>query len=163
MVTLSWIVHTRYLLQEPQQFITNLPEVAMPNPVQNTTMKRVTGKGDPDHNLIFENIAAQVIMIPTEAAQGHNTGIDATTIGAAHNDHAPPIDATATDLAMTHHINCVADHPHIEVLQLTNPEIAGDHAHDHPTNGKAGLTQINFTFQQIMWKTTPQEEPKGEN
>ena len=45
-VTLSWIVHTRYLLQEPQQFITNLPEVAKPGKVQDTTIKTDTGKAD---------------------------------------------------------------------------------------------------------------------
>ena len=28
---------------------------------------------------------------------------------------------------------------------------------------KAGPTQIKFTFQQITRKTTPQEEPEGEN
>ena len=39
MVTLPWIIHTRYLLQEAQQFITNLPEVAMPDPVHDKTMK----------------------------------------------------------------------------------------------------------------------------
>ena len=57
MVTLAWIVHTRYLLQEPQQFITNLPEDAMPDLVQDTTVKKETGKAYPDHNLIFKNIS----------------------------------------------------------------------------------------------------------
>ena len=58
MVTLSWIAQTRYLLQEPQQFITNLPEVTMPDLLQDTSMKKETGKVNPDHNLIFENIVA---------------------------------------------------------------------------------------------------------
>ena len=91
-VTLSWIVHTRYLLQEPQQFTTNLPEVIMPKHVQDTTMKTETGKANPDHNLIFTNIAAQVVMIPKGAAQGYNTGIDTATIGAAHDSHTPSIE-----------------------------------------------------------------------
>ena len=59
MVTLSWIVYTGYLLLEPQQIITNpnLPEGAMPDQVQDKTMKTGTGKVDPDHNLIFASIA----------------------------------------------------------------------------------------------------------
>ena len=106
----------------------------MPDQIQDTTMKTETGKADPDHNLIFKNIAAQVIMIPTEAAQGHNTGIDTATTGAAHDDHALPMEATAINLTMTHHIDCITDHPQIELLQLTNSEIAVDHAHDHLTD-----------------------------
>ena len=35
---------------------------------------------------------------------------------------------------MTHHINLIADHPHIEVPQLTTPEIIVDLIHVHPTN-----------------------------
>ena len=73
-------------------------------------------------------------MIHTEAAHGHNTRINAATTGAAHNAHAPPIEVTAINLTVTHHIYHIADHPHIEVLQLTTPEIIVDHAHDHPTN-----------------------------
>ena len=60
MVTLSWIDHTGYLLQEPQQIITNpnLPEAVMPDQVHYATMKTGTGKVDLDHNLIFADIAA---------------------------------------------------------------------------------------------------------
>ena len=123
MVTLSWIVHTRYLLQKPQQFITNLPEVPLPDLVQDTTMKKEKGEANLDHNLIFENIAACIIAILTEAVQGHNTRIDAATTGAAHNNCALPIEATTIDLTMTHHIDYITDHPHIEGLQLINPEI----------------------------------------
>ena len=46
----------------------------------------------------------------------------------------PHIETAAIDPAMTHHINHIADHPHLEVLQLTNPEITIDHTQDHPTN-----------------------------
>ena len=72
MITLSLIVHTGYLLQEPQQIITNpnLTEATMPDQVQGTTMKTGTGEVDPDNNLIFADIAAQVIVIHVEAAQG---------------------------------------------------------------------------------------------
>ena len=52
-----------------------------------------------------------------------------------HNDdHTPPIEATVIDLTMTHHIDHITDHPHIEVLQRINPEITVDHTHNHPTN-----------------------------
>ena len=59
-------------------------------------------------------------MIPTEAILDYNTRIDAATTGAAHDDLTPPLEATAIDLVMTHHIT---DHPHIEALQVINPEI----------------------------------------
>ena len=125
MVTLSWIVHTRYLLQEPQQIITNpnLTEVTMIDQVHNTTMQTEICEVNPDHNLIFTDIAAQVITIHTEATQDHNIGIIRATTGAAHNAHSPPIMVTVIDLAMTCHINLIADHPHIETLLLPTPEI----------------------------------------
>ena len=77
---------------------------------------------------------AQVIRIHTKVTQGHNSRIIAATTGAAHDAHTPPIEVTAIDLATTHHIDLITDHPHIEVLQLTTPEITVDHTHDHPTN-----------------------------
>ena len=59
-VTLSWIVHPGYLPQEPQQIITNpnLTETALPDQVQDTTMKTGTGEVIPGHNLIFTDITA---------------------------------------------------------------------------------------------------------
>ena len=116
MVTFLWTVHTQYLLQELQWLTTNLTEVTMPDQVQGTTMMIGTDKAKQDHSLTFEGTAAQVIMIPVEAAVDHNTGIDAVTTGAAHDNLTPPIEATAIDLAMTHHINHTADHPHLEAL-----------------------------------------------
>ena len=109
-------------------------------------MKTGTGEVDPDHNLIFTDIADGVITIYTEATQGHNTRINAATNGAAHNAHAPPIEATAINLTATHHINHTTVHPHIEVLQLTTPEITLDHAHDHLTNlqGKTCTDQVSI-------------------
>ena len=114
--------------------------------VQDTTMKTETGKADPDHNLIFKDIAAQVIITHTEAPQGHNTRINAATTAAAHKNHSPPIEATAIDPIMTHYINHIAVHPQIEVLQLTNPEITVDHIHDHPTDlhGKTHTYQVHI-------------------
>ena len=44
------------------------------------------------------------------------------------------MEITAIDLAMTHHNDHIADHPHIGVPQLTSLDITVDHAHDHPTN-----------------------------
>ena len=60
MATLSWIVHIGYLLQEPQQLITNpnLLEVTMLDQVQGTTVKTGTGEVNPDHDLIFTGSAA---------------------------------------------------------------------------------------------------------
>ena len=144
-------------------FITNLPEVSLPDQVQNATMKKETGEADPDHNLIFENIAARVIMILTEAPLGHNTRIDAATIGAAHNDCTPSIEATAIDLATTCHIDYITDHPHIEVLQLINPEITVDHTHNHPTDlyGRTHTDQVHIPADHE--ENAPQEEPDGEN
>ena len=92
----------------------------MTDQVQDTTMKTQIGTANPGHNPILKGITAPVITIPTKATQGHNTGIDTATIRAVHDDHAPPVEATAIGPTGTHHI---ADHPHIEVLQLTNPEI----------------------------------------
>ena len=84
-------------------------------------------------------------MIPVEADLDHNAGIDAATTGAAHNDLTEPIEATAIDLAMTHHINHIVDHPHIEVLQVIDPEITVGHIHDHPTDlqGMNHLDQVH--------------------
>ena len=49
-----------YLLQEPQQIITNpdLTEATMPDQVHETTMKTGTGEVNPDHNLSFADITA---------------------------------------------------------------------------------------------------------
>ena len=106
----------------------------MPDHIQGNTIKTGTGKVDPDNNLIFTDTAAQVIMIHTEATPGHNIGIIIATTGAAHNTHAPPIGVTALDPVTKHHVDHITDHPHIEVLWLTTPEVTVDHAHDQPTN-----------------------------
>ena len=60
MVIWSWIVHKGYLLQEPQQNITNsdLTEATMSDQVQGNIVKKGTGEVIPDHNLIFTDIAA---------------------------------------------------------------------------------------------------------
>ena len=136
MVTLSWAAQTGCLLWEPQQNITN-PDLTDADPigqVQDTTMKTRTGEVIPDHNLIFTDIAAQVIMTYTEAAPGHAIGIITVTPGVAHGAHVPHIEITVNDPAMTHHTDLITDHPHIEVPLLTTPEIIVDHIHIHPTN-----------------------------
>ena len=66
-------------------------------------MKTGTGEVVPGHNLIFTNIAAQVIMTHTEATPGHDIGIIAATPGVAHNAHAQHIEITAIDPTMTQH------------------------------------------------------------
>ena len=106
----------------------------MPDHVQDTTMKIETGEADPDHSLIFEDITAQAITIHIEATLDHDTKIDAAFTGAAHDYCTPPIEATAINLTMTCNIDHITDHPHIEVLQLINPEIVVGHIYDHPTD-----------------------------
>ena len=70
-----------------------------------------TDKVNPDCTLTTENITAQVIVIPIEAALDHNTRIDAATTGAVHDNLTPPIEATAIDLVTTLHIDHITDHP----------------------------------------------------
>ena len=65
------------------------------------------------------------------------TRIDAATTGAAHNNLTQPIETTAIDLTATHHTDHIADHPHIEALQVIDPEITVDHIHDHPIDLQA--------------------------
>ena len=92
-----------------------------------------TDEANPDHSLTFKDIAAP-IAIHIEATLGHNDRIDAATRGAAHGDLVPPIEATAIDLTMKHCMNHIADHPHIETLQVISPEITVGHIHEHPTD-----------------------------
>ena len=115
----------------------------MPEQGQGTTMKTGKGEANPDHYLIFTDIAAQVIAIHTEATQGHNIGIIAATTVVAHDAHALPIEVTTINLAMTHHIDCTTDHPHIEVLNLSTPEMTVGHAHNHPTDIQGETTHTD--------------------
>ena len=165
MVTLSWIVHTGYLPWKPQHNTTNpdLMEATMPDQVQGTIVKTGTGKVIPDDNLIFADITAQTIMIHIEATPGHDIGIIIATPGVAYDAHSPHIEITVINPAVTHHTDLITDHPHIEVLQLTTPEIKADNDHVHPTILKVRFTQLTFTFLQIMRQTTPREEPKSKN
>ena len=57
-VTLSWTVHTEYLLQELQQHITNHTSITTPDKVQGTTVKTETDEADQDHSPIFTDITA---------------------------------------------------------------------------------------------------------
>ena len=102
-----------------------------------------TYKVKPDHILTRENITGQVIVIPIEAALDQNTGIDATTTGAGHDNLTPPIEVETINLATTLHIDHISDHPHIEALQGIDPESAEGHIHDHPT----GLQDMNHIDQ----------------
>ena len=86
-------------------------------------------------------------MTHTEATQGHNIGIIAATPGVAHDAHIPHIEITVISPTMTHHTNLIADHPHIEVPQLTTPEIIVDHIHMYPTNlqGEICMSHSHFS------------------
>ena len=116
--------------------ITNpdLTEATPPDQVQDTTTKTGTVKVVPDHNLIFTDIAAQVIITHTEAAPGHDTGIITATPGVTHDAHTPHIESTVINPTATHHTDLIADHPHIEVPQFTIPEVIVGHAHICPAN-----------------------------
>ena len=101
----------------------------MPNQVWGTTVKIETSKADPDHSLTFKDLAAWVIVIPTEAALDFNTRTDAITSEAAHDDLTQLTKHKATDLAMTHYTGCIAGLPNINALQVINPEIIVDYIH----------------------------------
>ena len=95
-----------------------------------------TDEANLDHSLTFKDIAAQVMTIPIEAALDHNTRIDAAITGAAPDILTPPIEATAINLTVTHHIDHITDHPCIGTLQVINPQITVGHIQDHPTGLK---------------------------
>ena len=132
----SW--HSKIAV-EPEETCTRRAREQAATTLWRNTVKKETSKANTDHNLIFKNTAAWVIMILTKATLGYNTRIDAAPWRAAHNNHIPPIKVAVIDLAITHHIDHIADHPHIEILQLFNPEITIGHTHDHPTDLQAGL------------------------
>ena len=134
MVISSWTVHAEYLLQELQWHITNPTRVTMANWIQGTSVKIETGKANPDNSPTFEEITAWVNTIHIEATLHHNTEIDVTTTGAAHDNLGQTTKDTATDLAVTHCTGHIADHPNIKALQVINPEITVGHIHDHPTD-----------------------------
>ena len=91
-------------------------KVTMPDQLWGTTLKIETGEADLDHSPTFEDITAWVIAIHIEATLAHNTGIDAITTGAAHDDLNQPTEDTATDFAVTHYSNQIADHPNNKAL-----------------------------------------------
>ena len=97
-------------------------------------MKIETEKANPDHSPIFADITTQVIAIYIEATLDCNTGIDAATTGAVHNDLSQPTEDAATDIAVTHCTDHIADHPNIKVLQVINPEITVGHIYKNPTD-----------------------------
>ena len=143
MVTLSWTVHTEYLLQELQQHITNHTRVTTPNQDQGTIVKIETDKANPDHSLILGDITARVIMIHIEATLDHNTGIDAATTGAVHDDLIQPTEDATTHLTVTLHTGHIADHPNIKAPHVIDPKITVDHIHNHPID----LPDMNLTDQ----------------
>ena len=73
-------------------------------------------------------------MTCIEAALDCNTEIDAAITEAAHDHLTQPMEDTATDHAMTHLTNHIADLPNIEALQVINPKIIVGHTHNHPIN-----------------------------
>ena len=123
---------------------------------QGATMKTGTGEAIQDHNLISTDTTAQVITIHTKATPGHNIGIIAATPGVAHDAHTPHIGITAINPTSTHHTYLITDHPHMEVLQLTTPEIEVDHAHNLPTNlqGETHTNHIHIPVDHVANHTS---------
>ena len=91
-------------------------------------MKTGTDAAGLDLNPILADITAKVVMTPTEAVPGHITGITDGITGVVHYAHTQ----TLTHIIITVTL-LIADHLHIEALQLT-PEITADHTHNQPTN-----------------------------
>ena len=149
-----------------QQIITNpnLTADTMQDQIHNITVKTGRSKVEPDHIFISTDITAQIFMIHTEAVQGHNIKIITDTTGVAHNIHTPPIEVTAINLTVTHHIDLITDHPHIEAILLTTPEITVDHTPSLPTNppGDIHNDQLHIPGDHEVKKVF-QEESKSEN
>ena len=84
-------------------------------------------------------------MIHIEVALDHNTGIDAATTGAAHDDLTQPTGDTPTDLTMTHCTSHIDNHPNIKALWVINPKITVGHIYNHPTDlqGMNHIDQIH--------------------
>ena len=104
-------------------------------------MSTETGKTDPDHSLIFKDIAAQAIIICTEVTLDCNTKINAAITEATHEILTPPTEDTTIDLTVTHLIDHITDHLNTYALQAINPNIIVDHTHNQPT-GLQGMNHV---------------------
>ena len=96
-----------------------------------TTEKIKAEEKSLDHSLGIEDIAAPAIMSCTEAAEDHNKGMGTDAIEAAQGDPIQYNEATATEHAMTHCTNHIADHPHTAACQVTILRTTVDHIHAH--------------------------------
>ena len=115
-------------------------------------MKTGTDVVSLDLNPILTDITAKVAITPTEAIPGHTTGIIDDITGVVHDAHTQAL--THIVLTMTLHI---ADHQHIEALQLT-PEIAADHTLNQPTNLPR---KLHVTLHHIPADHKAKHIPKG--
>ena len=95
-------------------------------------MKIETGKADPDQ-LHYQRHHSSHNCDSHRGHSRYNTGIDAATTEAAHDNLAQPTENTATDLTMVHHTSHIANLLHIAALWVINPEITVGHIHNHPT------------------------------
>ena len=69
-----------------------------------------------------------------EATLDHNTGIDAATTEAAHDDVTQPTEDTVTHYTVTHCTGHMTDHPYITTPCVMNAEITVGYTHEHPTD-----------------------------
>ena len=98
-----------------------------------------------DLNPIITNITLKVIMTPTEAIPGHNTGITDNITGVVHNAHTQPL--TLIILLMTLHS---ADHRLQQIMLATSLQ-----------THQESLALIFITFQQITRQNTYQKKLHG--
>ena len=115
----------------------------MPDWAQGTTGKIEKDETGPEHSCTTEDITVRVIAIYTEATLDHNTGIDTATTEAAHDDLTQHTEDAAKDLAMTHCIGHITDHPCMAAVWVIDPKIIVGHTHNHPTD----LQGMNHTDQ----------------
>ena len=125
MVTLSWIAQTGYLLQEPSKSSPTQTSQKLPCHIKFMTPPWRQGQVE-----LIQITISLLHTSPLESLWFIHRPLKVTTSGQLQII----IEVRAIKLTATHHIDLIADHPHIEVLQLTTPEFAVDHTLDHPTS-----------------------------
>ena len=131
---LSWTALIKYPIQEHQHHITRHIEIATPHQALDTAKEIEKEEKGPDHSLDIVDITALAIMTCREAAPDCNKGFGTATIEAAQGNPIQHIEATVTELTMTHHTGHTTDHPHITAHRVTAVRTAVDHIHAHPTD-----------------------------
>ena len=162
MVTLSWIVHTGYLFQEPQQNITN-PYLTC----------QIKFKAPPWRQERQSHSRSQPHFHRHHSSSHHNSyrGHSRSQHWDNHSHHrSSSWWSCSTYRGYIYQSHCNTPHwQHCRWSMHRSSVVyhSRDHSRSHswPSYKSSrwdGCTQIKFTFQQIMRQATPQEEPKGE-